>query len=68
VVVGRSTNRQQANGLMLLQEGATVSICTSKTTDIETYTRRITVARSLPPLKMGDESRLAGAVCYAPAP
>jgi hypothetical protein len=66
VVVGRSTNRQQANDLMLLREGATVSICT--TTDLETYTRRITVARSLPPLKMGDESRSAGALCYAPAP
>jgi hypothetical protein len=25
----------------------------TRTTDLETYTRRITVARSLPPLKMG---------------
>ena len=39
VVVGRSTIVGKPMALMLLQKGATVSICTSKTRDLATYTR-----------------------------
>ena len=39
VVVGRSTIVGKPMALMLLQKGATVTICTSKTSDLATYTR-----------------------------
>lgn len=39
VVVGRSTIVGKPMALMLLQKGATVTVCTSKTRDLATYTR-----------------------------
>jgi methylenetetrahydrofolate dehydrogenase (NADP+)/methenyltetrahydrofolate cyclohydrolase len=65
VVVGRSNIVGKPMALMLLQKGATVSICTSKTRDLALYTRLadiLVVATGRPNLITGDMVKEGAAV------